>query len=140
MAIEQQPVAVTQEQPGRSLGELFSQLSREMSVLVHEEVRLAKLEMSEKVKDVGRDVAMLAAAAILGLGGFLVFLAFLVSVLVAAGLSVWLSSLLVAIVVLAVAGSLAAQGYKGLKSTRLVPEQTIQTLKEDAQWAKQLIR
>jgi hypothetical protein len=135
---------MTKTSPARSndpgVTDLLSQLSQQISVLVGEEVRLAQLELTQKLSQAGIHVAMVAMGSIVALGGFFLLLAFLVSVLVAAGVALWLSTLLIAILTLAIGGALGLKGLRQLKTTSLAPQQTIQTLKEDVQWAKQQIR
>jgi uncharacterized membrane protein len=53
------------------------------------------------------------------------------------GLPLWASFLIVAIIVFAVGGFMAYRGYDKLRKTDLMPRQTVETLKEDAQWAKE---
>ncbi len=72
--------------------------------------------------------------------GFLVLLAALVAGLVALGLDWWLSALIVGAVVCAVGYFLIRKGLDALKRDDLVPRQTIDSLKESGQWAKQQVR
>jgi hypothetical protein len=123
----------------RSLGELFGELAGETATLVQQEVALAKTEMAHKASEVGRDVAFLAVGGAVAYAGFLALLAAIVAGLAAAGLQVWLAALLVAVVV-ALAGYLLVQrGLAALRQTGLAPKRTIQTLKEDVQWAKEKV-
>jgi hypothetical protein len=120
----------------RSLGELFSELSRETTELVRHEVELAKLELSDKASRVGRDVGFISMGGALAYAGLLTLVAALVMALAAAGLPWWLSALMVGIAV-AIAGFVSTQrGLTALKRERVVPTQTIETIKENAQWAK----
>jgi len=129
---EQQPVGGAD----RSLGELFAELSRETSELVRQEVALAKTELSHKATQVGKDVGLLAAGGLVVYAGFLALIAAVIVGLGQAGVTWWLSALVVGIVVAAGGGFLVLQGLNDLKQTKLAPEQTLDTLKEDAQWAK----
>jgi hypothetical protein len=120
----------------RSLGELFAELSRETSALVRHEVELAKLELSDKASRVGRDVGFISMGGALAYAGVLTLVAALVMALAAAGLPWWLSALMVGIAV-AIVGFVSTQrGLTALKRERVVPTQTIETMKENAQWAK----
>jgi uncharacterized membrane protein YqjE len=125
----------TSGQEDQSLGELFGELTREMSTLVRQEVSLAKVEMSSKAADAGRDVGYLAAGAAVAYAGFLAIVAALV-IIVAHALPWWLAALLVGIVIAAIGGFLVYQGMQHLKRLNLAPTRTLETLKEDAQWAK----
>jgi hypothetical protein len=120
-----------------SLGELFADLARNTSTLVRQEVELAKTEMSQKAARVGKDVAFLAIGGAVLYAGFLALLAALIVGLGQLGLPWWLAALLVGLVVAAVGGFLIQQGLTALRREDLTPRQTIATLKEDAEWAKE---
>jgi len=120
----------------RSLGELFSELTRETTTLVRQEVALAKAEVSQKASAVGKDVGFLAAGGIVLYAGFLALIAALIIGLGQAGVTWWLSALIVGIVVALIGGVLVYQGLNDLKKTTLAPQQTVESIKEDAQWAK----
>lgn len=120
----------------RSLGELFSELSRETSTLVRQEVDLAKTELTHKAGEIGKDVGFLAAGALVAYAGFLTFIAMLVIALIQLGVTAWVSALIVGVIVLAAGGLLVRTGLAALRTEGMVPKQTIETLQEDAQWAK----
>jgi hypothetical protein len=120
-----------------SLGELFADLARNTTTLVRQEVELAKTEMSQKAARVGKDVAFLAIGGAVLYAGFLALLAALIVGLGQLGLPWWLAALLVGLVVAAVGGFLIQQGLTALRREDLTPRQTIATLKEDAEWAKE---
>jgi uncharacterized membrane protein YqjE len=124
-----------QSRDDRSLGELFSELSRQTSTLIRQEVALAKVEMKQKGTEVGKDVGMMAAGGALAYAGLLALIATVIIVL-AEFIPWWLSALIVSLVVLAVGGMLIQRGMSALKQTSMAPEQTIETLKEDKEWAK----
>ena len=124
----------------RSLGQLFGDLSRQLSTLVRQEIDLARTETTQRITAVTRDAALIGAGAALGYAGLLFLLAALVALLVEAGLDAWLAALLVGALTLAVGGALAWRGREGLRTAKLVPERTIETLKDDAAWAKEQIK
>jgi MFS family permease len=120
----------------RPLGELVKQLADQTSTLVRQEIELAKAETTLKAKTAGRGAGLIGAAAVIGLLAAGALTAFLIMLLDGA-LANWLSALIVAIVFAAVAGGLALAGKNRIqRATPPVPEQTIETVKEDAQWAK----
>ncbi len=121
----------------RSLGELFGDLATETSNLVRQEVQLAKTEMTQKATAVGKDIGFLAVGGLIAYAGLLALIATLIIVLGTAGLPWWLAALIVAVIVLGVGGFLVQKGLTALKHQSVAPEQTIQTLKEDRQWAKE---
>ena len=124
----------------RSLGQLLGDLSRQLSTLVRQEIDLARTETTARVTAVSRDAALIGAGAALGYAGFLFLLVALVALLIQAGLDPWLSALLVGAVTLAIGGALVWRGREGLRTTSVVPERTIGTLKDDAEWAKEQIK
>jgi hypothetical protein len=121
----------------RSLGELFADLSRETTTLVHQEVDLAKTELSQKAAQVGKDVSFLAAGGAILYAGLLALIAALVIGLGQAGLPWWLSALVTGLFVLGIGGFLVWKGLTNLKHESVVPQNTLESLKEDAQWAKE---
>ncbi len=125
-----------EQQDNRSLGDLFSDLARDTGTLVRQEVTLATTEMTQKATRVGKEIGILAVGGAVLYAGFLALLAALIIGLGQLALPWWLSAFLVALVVLAVGGVMVWQALAALKRTNLVPEQTIDTLKEDAEWAK----
>ncbi|HVL53117.1 MAG TPA: phage holin family protein [Vitreimonas sp.] len=124
----------------RSLGQLFGDLSRQLGTLVQKEIQLAKTEMTTRVTTVGRDAAMLGAGGALAYGAMLIALVAIALLLVELGVTPWLAFLLVAVVVGVIAAVLIQRGRSELQKTDLAPRQTIETLKEDAEWAKQQVK
>lgn len=120
----------------RSLGELFADLARDMGVLVRQEVGLATTEMTRKARLV-QDVGMLAVGGLVLYAGMLAILAAVIIGLAAAGLAWWLAALVVGVVAALIGGMLLQRGMQALKHVDLTPTQTVQTLKEDTQWAKE---
>lgn len=129
-----------QSQSDRSLGELFGDLARDMGTLVSQEVALARTEMTEKASRVGKDIAFLAVGGLIVYAGLLAIIAAAIVLLAENGLSWWLSALLVGLVVAVVGYVLLQKGIAALKREDLAPRQTIESLKEDTQWAKEQIR
>src|SRR5919199_4445715 len=127
-----------QRKEERSLGDLFSQLTHDLSTLLRQEVMLAKTELNQKASAMGKDVGLLAAGGALAYAGFLIILA---GVVLALGLVLpwWASALIVGVVVAAIGYFLIRKGQTALKQADLTPKQTIETLKEDQQWAKEQV-
>jgi hypothetical protein len=124
----------------RSLGELFGDLARDTGTLVRQEVQLAKTELSENASRAARDLGVIAVGGLVAYAGFLVLLAAATLGLVATGLDPWLAALIVGAIVAVVGAVLVQRGLGALKREELAPRQTVETLKEDAQWAKQQVR
>jgi uncharacterized membrane protein YqjE len=120
----------------RSLPELLKRLSGETTKLVHQELDLAKVELTQKGRQAGAGAGLFGAAAAVGLGALGALTACIILALNAA-LPAWLAALIVAVVFGVIAAVLAVQGRDRVKQvTPLAPEQTIETVKEDVEWAK----
>lgn len=118
------------------MGELFKQLSDDLSTLVRQELKLAQVEMTEKGKKAGIGIGMFGGAGIVALLALGTLTACLVGAL-ATGMDVWLAALIVTVMYGAVAGALALVGKNRVtEATPPVPEQTVESVKEDVQWAK----
>jgi hypothetical protein len=127
------PDGQLREQP---MGELFKQLSNDLSTLVRQELKLAQAEMTEKGKNAGLGVGLFGAAGVVGLLALGALTALLIAAL-ATGMDVWLASLIVTVAYAAIAGVLALIGKSRVtEAVPPVPEQTLETVKEDVQWAK----
>jgi uncharacterized membrane protein YqjE len=120
----------------RSVGELLRELSQQTATLVRQELELAKAELSEKGKQMGRGAGLLSGAGVVALVAFGALTACFIALL-ATAMATWLAALAVAVVYAAIAGVLALVGKSQVKqATPPAPEQTIETVKEDVQWAK----
>lgn len=118
------------------LPELLRALAAETTTLVRQEIELAKIELGDKAKTVGRSAGPFGGAAVCGLGAFGAITAAIIAAL-ALVLPVWGAALIVAIVYAVAAAILAAQGRSRLAhAVPIVPQQTTQTLKEDVEWVK----
>ncbi len=122
-----------------SIGELFSELANETSLLIRQEIALAKVELTEKVSTIGRNVGFLVLG---GAVAYAALLALLAAVIVALANVIpwWAAALSVAVLVGIVAAVLISKALGSLKNTSMAPRQTVETLKEDAQWAKQQMK
>ncbi len=120
----------------KPVGELLKQLSQETTTLVRKELDLAKAEMAQKGKQAGKGAGMFGAAGIIGFLALGALTAFFIMLLDGA-LPNWAAALIVAAVYAAIAGVLALTGKnKVQEATPAKPEQTVETIKEDVQWAK----
>lgn len=118
------------------VGVLVKELSSQVSTLVRQEVELAKAEVGEKGKKAGVGAGMFGGAGAAALLMFGSLTAFLILVLDLA-MPAWAAALIATVIWAAVAGVLALQGRKKMQEMgNPVPEQTIETVKEDVKWAK----
>jgi uncharacterized membrane protein YqjE len=127
-----QQSADLREQP---IGELLKQLSQETSTLVKQELALARAELEQQGKRAGVGAGMLGGAGVAGLLTLGSLTALLIALL-ATAMDTWLAALIVTVVWAAVAGVLALQGKSKIQQATPPAPQTVDTVKEDVQWAK----
>lgn len=119
-----------------STGDLVKQLSEQTTTLVRKEIDLAKAELSEKGKVAGQGAGMFGGAAVLALLA-LGTLTTMVLALLDKAMDLWIAALLVTLVYGAIAGAMAIAGRDRVKQGMPpAPEQTVETVKEDVQWAR----
>jgi len=124
----------------RPIGELMKQLAQETSTLVRQEMQLARAEMTQKGKKAGVGIGILGAAGVVALLALGALTAFFILALDGA-MPNWLAALIVALVYAAIAGALAYVGRERVEEAGTpVPEQTVDTVKEDVEWAKTQMR
>lgn len=130
------PITTGHAEP--SLGQLFTELSDDMSTLVRQELELAKAETVQKVSRATRSVILMVAGGLLAYAGFI---ALVIAAAIALGslMPYWLSSLIVGLVVIVIGGLLVMSGRSSLTNLSLVPENTVESLKQDARWAKEQV-
>lgn len=120
----------------RPVAELLRDLSEQTTTLVRQELDLAKAELAHKGKQAGVGGGLIGGAGVVGLLALGALTACIIAALSTA-MPTWLAALIVAVVYAAVAGALALVGKTRLnQATPAAPEQTIETMKEDVQWAK----
>ena len=132
-------MATQQRTDGRRdqpLGEVARDLTRDLSLLVRQEIELAKAEMSQKGRIAAPGLGMIGGAGLTALAAAGALTAALVLAL-SIVLDAWLAALIVGVVLAAVAYVLARQGKERVEEAGApIPEQTIETVKEDVEWAK----
>lgn len=120
----------------RSLGELFSDLATETSTLVKQEVALAQTELTLKATKVGKNVGYLVVGGAVGYAALLAFVAALIIGLGQLLNNYWAAALIVGVIIAVVAVVMIMSALSALKTTGITPTQTVETIKEDAQWLK----
>ena len=124
----------------RSIGEIASDLARDVPLLVRQEIELAKTEMREKGRIVGPALGLLGGALVVALCAAGALTAFLV-IAFAEFLDAWLAALVVGGLLAATAAALAYAGKERFEEAGSpLPEETIENVKEDAQWVKEQAR
>ena len=131
--------AWVQPDGSRSLGDLFSELTSDLSSLIRKEIELARTETAEKISAATRSIVLIAAGGFIAYAGFIALLA---AVAIALGglMPYWLSALLVGIVVLVVGGVLIQSGRSALSNLEVTPEKTVETMKENTEMVKEKLQ
>ncbi len=121
-----------------SIGSLFTDLTDDMGRLVRQEIELARVETTQKVTKAMRSVIMIVAGGLVAYAGLIVVL-IAVAILLGQVMPYWASTLVVGAVVIVVGAILLNSGRNALTNLTVVPEKTVQSIKEDAQWAKEQV-
>jgi uncharacterized membrane protein YqjE len=132
-------------QQDRSIGELFGQLSQDMTLLVRQEVQLARTEMTEKLSRITTNLLSVGAGGFVAyLGGLALMAALILAIRDLANISLAWSALIVGAVLAIVGYVMMQKGLKELKATELAPRRSVenikddvQSIKDDVQWAKE---
>ena len=119
----------------RGIGELVKDLASQTSTLVRQEIQLAQAEVTQKGKIAGKGAGLLAGAAVFGLLALGALTAGLIALLDKA-MATWVAALIVMALWAIVAFVLAKAGQKALQQATPPAPQTVETVKEDIQWAK----
>ncbi|MEV8533230.1 phage holin family protein [Streptomyces sp. NPDC051211] len=132
------PAAPAQTPPAASdpsIGDLIGEISQDLSQLLRDEIELAKAEIKQESAEAGKAVGMLGGA---GYAGHLVLLLGSLTVVFALAnvMDIVWAALIVTALWAVVGGVLYVTGRKRLRGVNLKPEQTVETLKEDARWAR----
>ena len=120
-----------------SFGDLLSRLATASAGLVRDEIELAKQEFREKTKSLRAGIISLAVAAFLG-----TIALFTLDAALVIGVGKWIgygwSALAIGVAIMIVSGIIASIGLQQVKKTKLKPEETIRSLKEDRDWLKRM--
>jgi uncharacterized membrane protein YqjE len=119
----------------RSLGEIVSDVSQDLTTLIRQELDLAKTELKEEGTKAAKGAGMLGGA---GLAGYfsVLFLSTTLMFVLDEFLDLWLAALIVTVLWAIATAVLALIGKKKLQASRPELPQTQETLKEDVRWAK----
>jgi uncharacterized membrane protein YqjE len=122
-------------QRDESIGKLIGQVAGDLSKLFRQEVALAKAEVKEEAAKAGKAGGMLAGA---GFAGYmvLVLLSFALVFALDAVMPLGWAAVIVAVIWAIIGGVLYVVGRNRMKNVDPVPRQTVETLKEDAQWVR----
>jgi len=120
----------------RSVGELISEVASDLTTLLNQELELAKAEMRIEAAKAGKMAGAFGGAAAAGYFALLFASWTLLFALHALFDSYTWAALVVAVLYAALGAALFVRARATAKTIKTKPELTVQTLKEDAQWAK----
>jgi hypothetical protein len=128
---------MTAPRDDRSLGELYAELSEKTSSLDNKENQLARHEMTRSATTLARNSVRIVIGGLAAYMGAIVALIGIAWLLVDFGLQPWLGFLLVGGLTIAIGSLLAWSAVQSLKKVSVVPERTVETIKQDVEWAKE---
>lgn len=120
-----------------SFGDLVSRLTSQTGALVRQEIALAKVELRETGATLARDSAKVGAGLMVAWAGVLALTAAFIVGLADLFDNYWLAALIVGAVYVIVGWVLARSAMADVRRRGLAPTQTVETLREDADWAKE---
>ncbi|MCW2777234.1 MAG: hypothetical protein JWN17_959 [Frankiales bacterium] len=122
-----------------SVGQLVGQVTNDLSTLMRQEIALARAEITEEAKKAAKGAGALGAAGYLGYLAS-IFASLTLMFVLDTFLPIWAAALIVTALYGLIAFVLFSKGKKQLKTVDPTPRQTVETLKEDVQWAKDQTR
>jgi uncharacterized membrane protein YqjE len=120
----------------RSFSEVLQDIVRHTQEIVRSEVRLAKVELREEVGKTKSSVVMLGAGAVTAFFASF-FLLFMIVDALSLVMPSWAAALIVAVVLAVAAAVMLSTGMKRYREIHAVPQRTVETVKENMEWAKQ---
>ncbi|WP_228387547.1 MULTISPECIES: phage holin family protein [unclassified Nocardioides] len=118
----------------RSLGDIVSDVTSDISTLVKQELELAKTELKQEMTQAGKGVGLLGGAGVAG-HLLLIWVSVTLTAVLDSWMPLWAAALIVTVLWAAIAAALAVTGRKALQQSNPQLPATQRTLKEDAQWA-----
>jgi len=124
-----------EEEPGQGIGQIIGEITQDLSRLFRQEVELAKAEIKQEATKAGKGVGMLAGAGLAGLM-VIILLSFALVYALAAIMPQGWAAVIVAVLWAILGAVLYSVGRKQLKTVNPVPQQTTETMKENAEWLR----
>jgi alpha-D-ribose 1-methylphosphonate 5-triphosphate synthase subunit PhnH len=122
--------------PERTVAELFTDLSQQLSTLFRQEVRLARTEATERLQAFAKDAVVIGVGAALGLAALMAATAALVLLLIQLNVMPWIAAVIVAAALAIISGVLVQARLRAMRRRTVVPVETVESIKETAQWIK----
>nr|WP_166135991.1 phage holin family protein [Nocardioides ochotonae] len=128
------PVVDASPRGERSLGDIVSDVTSDISTLVKQELELAKTELKQEMTQAGKGVGLLGGAGVAG-HLLLIWVSVTLTAVLDSWMPLWVAALIVTVLWAVIAAVLAVTGRKALKESNPQLPTTQRTLKEDARWA-----
>lgn len=122
-----------------SLGTIVTGIVEDLQQIVRGEVQLAKTELKEDASQIGKGAAMVGAGVFFGLVAF-IFLMLSLTYLLSEWMELWIAAGIVGLALVIIAAILAMSGKSQIQKANLKPDETIDSLKEDHEWASRQIK
>ncbi len=120
---------------GRSVVDVLQDILRNLQEIVRAEVRLARVEIRDEAKRAASSGTWIAAGVVGALSAW-IFLLWTAAYLLATNMAMWAATLVVAVVLAGIATVLVVVGIRRVKRIRPLPQQTIESVKENLEWMK----
>ena len=122
--------------PERSVAELFTALSQQLSTLFRQETLLARTEISQRLQAFAKDAVVIGVGAALGLAALMAGTAAMVLLLIQLNVMPWIAAVIVAAALAMIGGLLVQARLRAMRRRTVVPVETVESIKETAQWIK----
>ena len=122
--------------PERSITELFTDLSQQLSRLFRQEALLARTEVTSRLQAFAKDAVVLGVSAALGLAALMAATAAFVLLLIQLNITPWIAAFIVSGVLAIIAGVLVQARLSAMRQRTVVPVETVESIKETGQWIK----
>ena len=122
--------------PERSVAELFTALSQQLSTLFRQETLLARTEIAQRLQAFARDAVVIGVGAALGLAALMAGTAAMVLLLIQLNVMPWIAAVIVAAALAIIGGLLVQARLRAMRRRTVVPVETVESIKETAQWIK----
>ncbi len=119
----------------RSMSEILRDSLTDVQNILRAEIRLAKAEMKETAQQAGPAGGLLGGAAVCGLFAGACLVVTCIAAL-ALAMPVWLAALIMGVCLGCAAWAMFIGGRNRMKQVNPVPQRTVETLKDDVEWAK----
>ena len=118
----------------RSLGDIVSDVTSDISTLFKQELELAKTELKQEMTQAGKGAGLLGGAGVAG-HLLLIWVSVTITAVLDSWMPLWAAALIVTVVWAVIAAALAVTGRKAIKESNPQLPTTQRTLKEDVRWA-----